>query len=1004
MPNQSSNLTTLRAGNHACNIYVSVMDGISVLEGELSADPETASALNVAYTLTSGDAADVYPAMRVMFYSSAGDFKGMTSVRAAGTISSVNLPIREVSWGEIQLVTGDVFTVYDDFLPTDRLPAADSSFSPDHTTYTDQTSNPAPIPTSGGHYAYMLPASGSIDIPFVGSNSYTLDPDSGGDITHSWYCASGTWDDDTAEDPTLTLTSAGKYLVIHTTTDDDNTKTEVQFIRIRIHDADDPPYECDSVSVQGDDATGFSASFRLFENASLSDIPDGIMVIVWAQHFVDGVETSFGNIVPSRSHILCTGFLQRDRGSGTDDRGDELEFDVISPLARYTSLPGFSKALIRADSPTDWTGIKGMTIRRAIAHLFRNYTNIHQLFDVVFSDFDDADYPALYLQKANIWEQIKELADSRGGRIVADMAGRIEIQERIDLSSLLERTAFPTISTIGGLDALGYDITREHIPVLDTYRMRGFKAAAANADTTTYLVRFPSSPGRGPASPVTEKAVFDDLSHAFQQVALRGAAESRVFFTADGVQHHAPEGTFTLPGLYAHLFQFYREMFYLAVGFGSALRGADLSPAAFRWIPRAISIDFADGTLTTTLSARAETSAPESGGVEDPITAGTVTITEPEFSYPSPTLTPEYSSFGLASIPVDLAAMNTDGKLYLLTNGSSLRYGGTPEATGYALGLTGTPQDFTVRADSPLYINTGDTVNAHIVTTTRYYSIADLAGSRTLSNTTTLSGSTSPKQMQFERGNPDWGIIAWYTYLAGVIIRYTTDGGATWSAEIVVSSHYDTTAGNSIPPGLWLDPAGNGTAYVTAYTNTATGLSLNAALYKTTNYGATWAVSTDFSADPGDVLSPAIVRGFDDSAYLYTTRTTASVGYDPRLYRNGTDISPDIAGDDYGMNVAFRGFSVADGDANTGVLCGLANYSGSGSRAVFRTYNLRATVPTWTQLTAADIDDARRVYAVNRTTYYLIGVSGYLAYVSDGTTVNEAVISGAGEFVGLAGL
>jgi hypothetical protein len=58
-------LTTLRAGNHACNLYVSVMDGVSVVEGELSADPETASALNVAYTLTSGDAADVYPGRRV---------------------------------------------------------------------------------------------------------------------------------------------------------------------------------------------------------------------------------------------------------------------------------------------------------------------------------------------------------------------------------------------------------------------------------------------------------------------------------------------------------------------------------------------------------------------------------------------------------------------------------------------------------------------------------------------------------------------------------------------------------------------------------------------------------------------------------------------------------------------------------------------------------------------------------------------------------------------------
>jgi hypothetical protein len=61
------------------------MDGEPVLTGEVSADPVTASALNVTYTLDTGDPADVYPGMGVEFRSGLGDLYGTTSVWFAGS-------------------------------------------------------------------------------------------------------------------------------------------------------------------------------------------------------------------------------------------------------------------------------------------------------------------------------------------------------------------------------------------------------------------------------------------------------------------------------------------------------------------------------------------------------------------------------------------------------------------------------------------------------------------------------------------------------------------------------------------------------------------------------------------------------------------------------------------------------------------------------------------------------------------------------------------------------
>jgi hypothetical protein len=186
-------------------------------------------------------------------------------------------------------------------------------------------------------------------------------------------------------------------------------------------------------------------------------------------------------------------------------------------------------------------------------------------------------------------------------------------------------------------------------------------------------------------------------------------------------------------------------------------------------------------------------------------------------------------------------------------------------------------QQAVARADSPLYVRSGTQVNGHVLTTTRHYTISDVFGARTLGAGTTLNASSSMKQMQFERGNSNWGIIAWYTISSGVIIQYTTDGGATWSAEVVVNANYEIGT-STIPPGLWMNPDGNGEAIVSVYTNTAAGgTGVTSGFHRTTDYGATWALYSLNSADPGDLLAAGVYAGLLDTSYFYSNKSNAGI-------------------------------------------------------------------------------------------------------------------------------
>lgn len=1025
MPSQAANAAALRADGHQMEVYLSAMVGAAVLVGAVSATPTAESALNIAYTTSSGSSANVKRGMRVVIETSGGDYKGTLSVRFAGTISSTNLPVREFSEGHVQVESGDVLRVYNDFVLTDRLVSATEAFEPDYETYTDQNGTVKPIATSGGWWTGFVDSGQTYaTITLYGAESYTVDEDSGGSVTHLWTLPSGVafapGSADTDVSPTVRA-DAGYYIIQHTVTDATNSKTEVQQVALRVHSTSDAPYELTLDSpIAGEPARGFGFSMALYANADLATLPDLSPVILWTRERINGSVQSFGHKVTGRSHILCVGYLRRDRTS-VDGAGlnDAVRFEVVSPLARLFELPGFSKVMDREASPDAWNEIEALTVRRGILQLARYYTNYPQLFDMVFDGFDDANYPALYLQKKTPGEQVTELADSRGGRIATDQTGRLEIQQRLDLTALASRSGVTTTFTLTLDDCIDVEVERDHVRPVETHHTRGFSAGVAVTDSQPMFAKWAASPGTGADSPTSERLIVDDVADLYEQAAMRGAATDRVFFDANGVQQHAPKVTVTLPGSYWGLFRFYRE--YVLLDMDETARGIDLS--TFRFMVESAELEIAGGTGRVRVMLQAATYA--IGAVDDTPEAESYPPFEPPVLNPPTVITPPVNGgVGLGINTGTLAVFDsTNSKVHISTNFDRLAAGGTPTFTGYTLSLTGTLACAAVRADS--YVPGAASIDAYVNTTSQARKLTDVFSARTLGTGYSYADGaadfTRQAQIQTERGNPAWVLAAVYKDGVGTRVYRSTDGSASWSDESSLPTAYDNNLpGNtgSWSPGLWMNPAGNGEAIVSA--GTATGSPPGADLWQTTDYGATWTkITTTGWTDPGEYPCGCIVKPFSRSdvvfhGYPYVSGGAVATALKRIINTAQVDISPEYGGNDYGAGYMpgsstnaqqNRAISVADDDPNAVVVCA---WSATAAKfGVFQTFNGLDSAPTWTTIVIPDATlKYSGAYYVRRDLIYLVGDGGALAlckWVNGSWFVYEMTISGCGAICGILG-
>jgi hypothetical protein len=949
MPNQTANLTALAADGNAIACYMSVVKGNLVMTGAVSATPGVDGVVNLSYTVSSGSASAVKPGMRVDIYRSNGtDFKGRTRIRYAGTISPTNLPIRENAKGAIYIVAGDIVRVYDDVREAEKLVAADETFAPDQLSYSDEGSNPPPVVNSGGAWAgwdTMLP------IPFTGSTSFTVDPDSAGTVTHSWSWPTGlTADSTTDADPEATDADAGEYEVAHTGTDASNSKSRTQYTPVVVHDAAHPPYSILLETPDGSVESGWRARVRIFEDATLADIPDGARVIVWKEEYLNGTRQSLGAESSGRSHIILDGIIRREEGDFDAETGvEEVWFEIISPLARLEELMGYSKVMLREASPDGWNEIKGLTTKRAIIQLVQFYTNLNEAgYDLTFTaSYRDKNYPALYLQESTPYRQIVELADGTAARFVCLMGGRFLVYTKGERKAIGDRAAATRTLTITPGMYLRRRYTREHWTGLNYAEVRGFIAATTTSGATPVFSRYyGNSPGQGTERPIEERRIVDSQSDANAECGRFGASSAGEYVDANGTRQQAVDLEYDFPSSYAGVFDFYDE--YVDVDDTTDVRGLDLSGASYVLVSSSFGYDNETGTGIVTVRFRTATNGLE-GQTYVPPTENDSPLppyTPPDFDFPGPGIVvppPPIVPIVPPAGSQTLGAWTTGG--YFIYCGPQLTGRGfdVPAAQGgplwaryglAALGMGGSLLIGILDAQSP-----SNQVNACILSTTqvrRHLDVFNIGGSTLDTAFTLTGGANASRAMQSERGEDSPFVVSSFVPGAGSYVARSDDRGATWS-EAQISTFRDTSGAITHIPGVYVY-AGADKVLTSAFTSTAIYPNFTAAGYQSTNGGAFAVSSNPNIADTGDGLAHEIHVPFQRESenvayYGHWVDGPGALRY-PRLYRvvgGGTpeDISPTYDGQAYGPTGRQFGIKTCDIDPLTVFFIGMNDNSAS---------------------------------------------------------------------------
>lgn len=222
-------------------------------------------------------------------------------------------------------------------------------------------------------------------------------------------------------------------------------------------------------------------------------------------------------------------------------------------------------------------------------------------------------------------------------------------------------------------------------------------------------------------------------------------------------------------------------------------------------------------------------------------------------------------NFGLITGQQLVAGIGSDGYVYVTTDFQTPSGSGGPTWTRTNLTIAATIYTFVVDPFSPGYIEGVGTINGWIVNDTDIYRVTDLFGTPAKASvytfaTATVGASFHWRTIQasfgafFAEGDNPWLMcVSYYGSTGGhtgTWATYSIDGGVTWSAEVQISAHYNTTAAVRFNPiGVYLSPKTPGLALIAAYSETAA--DAQAVGYVSTNWGATWAAYTDIDTGQG---------------------------------------------------------------------------------------------------------------------------------------------------------
>jgi hypothetical protein len=927
MPSLTAQATTFRTTRYTHRAYLSYLPQTVIFQALVNGTPAfstTGSIQTVTVdTVTVGAITDVREGMTVEFLDGSGISRGKSRV-ATGGGSGTTLQIAELSQGVIAITDNWTVKVFGEFRIWDRLVSATAALNKDsRIAYTDAGSNPPPVANCGGLWAGFVDSSSVTyaTVTFDASVSFVIDPDSAGTLTYLWAVGDGTITVGSTTTAGITVRfPEGFRHVTLTVTDSGNSKSTVRYVPVWVHstlntDSDYPKSVlCNSRSYT-DEGWSFDFELPVGSEASLSNIPDGALVVLWEDNRYGSTNASYGSNVSGRSHIRFVGYLDRDQIE-VDADNDTVTFTAVSPLGILADTGALPQLTIQKAAPTKWTDIKGNSIYRTLFYLWQWHTTAFLYFDFRRPSSGDLAYTRLATTvTSNQLEQFRDIADSMGLVVTCDWLGRLIVDKNPMYEDSTERTARTKAYDFTSADYVRVEWERPHRIQTKTVIGEGITDGSTAA---TNVAIFARAPGTAPASAsggadTFDRQIVDNQAELNERTGLRFAEVNSLY---NG--RIVPKGLrLTLRGGYDVIDPALQEWVTITLPATANKRGVAFDSTA-RWLVKGaeVTYDAEAGTKEVVYTLDHETTGADA--------YKEVRKQKNENGLPNfPGIDLEIPGIDLPPIEVGdpltlgspiLAAWAVDGYVYLTATGNNPFASGGPVWTRTQLsgvGMSGTFNDFVVDAYSPKYLGTGTAVNGWLVTTTNIYRVTDVFGSIALASQHTFVNTANliHRSIDASFGFAGWvGVASTYTTngaTAGTQWTYTTDSGSTWT-NVSVATGGTTNVPSAIAwPGLHVSSNVAGLCYVSAVTAGSAG---TRQLWRSLDYGATWAQVTPaiqagatignaatlhvpFHDNPGDKLIFLSARLAVNNTYADMTLATAQVGV-----TGATDITPGAGG------------------------------------------------------------------------------------------------------------
>lgn len=484
----AGDLALLRGENHRLRVYMSVLRPRILWNARVNDAGITRGEQTIAFdTGSAGDGsffAQVEANQTVWVGSTAGA-KDVGKVRIksissgdGGVTGTLVVNANELDWTD-----SDYLTFHHNYELWAVYPRIDSSeiFYKDWDvdggiTYTDQNSQPPPITIAGPHQAkFMSSGTVSFDIPI--GNSYAMAP--GATISNRtvtvFPSAGVTVNPISGGVITVDITVAGQYWAKCTATDS-NGKSQISYRCLFAHDPDPsdithPFRDFQSLTLAGDwNKGGWAASIKTNDNASLTNLPDNALTIIW-QVASYGTTSKDISLLSEGSNILICGYLRGDTINVSPQSGGDVDFKIATIDESLRSHLMFSIPLEANATPSTWYHyLNGyLTAGRIIHFIYRWHSTLLHIADFYGLASNTIHRKAVDLPKGNLYAMGDNFSKNHGivSHLVSNKAGMMYMARDVAFLDDASRAAATVVAKVNKQD-IGDAVTIIHAPTKTT--------------------------------------------------------------------------------------------------------------------------------------------------------------------------------------------------------------------------------------------------------------------------------------------------------------------------------------------------------------------------------------------------------------------------------------------------------------------------------------------------------------------------------------------------------